>query len=316
MEIQYYIIKHIMDHKMQFLVNKYLEHISPKIFSGNLHSEFQYFIFFERFHPNNCTLKNYEIADKLFYQEGKEGYKSGFNQHLKEVLKKIYRQFRDELERDSFTQQELGLGPKGQPGRYKFKEKSPWQIAYEWLWEIKYYRWLEDYIWDDWKQTALTNVDWIQFCNRPTEYASKGMKIPQPLPKETIPINTPLSLKINLDSPGSYLLLFNRGSDEQGKITQYLVTPSQAFAPSYQLGEKSTSIPQEDAMCEDIEFDTVGKEEYIGIVIDRAVNLPWLNPNPENPVMEWQGQHLEQVWELLRERENWRVFYRDFNVVC
>ncbi|MCU0543070.1 MAG: hypothetical protein MUE44_13010 [Oscillatoriaceae cyanobacterium Prado104] len=299
---------------MPSLVKEYLEYISQQIFPGNVRPEFQYCTFIERFNPNNCDLKSTEIAEALYHREGKKGYTSGFNQHLKEVIKKIDGKFRQQLERDGLTQQQLGLGEKGNPGRYTANAKSPWQIAYQWLWEIEYYRWLTDYIWDNWKQRASSNADWIQFCDRPTKYAPKGMKIPQPLPKETIPINTPLSLNINLDSPGSYLLLFNRGSDERGNTTQYLVTPSQAFAPSYQLVEKSTSLPLENAMCEDIQFDTIGKEEYIGIVIDKAVNLPWLNPDPENPVLEWQGKHLEQVWELLCDRDNWRVFYRDFNV--
>ncbi|HBE17145.1 MAG TPA: hypothetical protein DEG17_23825 [Cyanobacteria bacterium UBA11149] len=300
---------------MPSLVKEYLEYISQQIFPGNAPPEFQYWTFMERFNPNNCDIKSTEISEALYYRESKEGYKSGFNQHLKEVIKKINSQFREQLEEDGFTQQQLGLGEKGNPGRYTASAKSPWQIAYQWLWEIKYYRWLEDYIWENWKQKAPTNVDWIQFCHRSTEYAAKGMKIPPPLPKKTIPINTPLSLTINLDTPGSYLLLFNRGSDEQGNTTQYLVTPSQAFAPNYQLQEKSTSIPLEEAICEDIQFETVGKEEYIGIVIDKAVNLPWLNPNPENPIVEWEGKHLEQVWELLHNRDNWRVFYRDFHVV-
>jgi hypothetical protein len=300
---------------MPSLVKEYLEYISQQIFPGNVRPEFQYWTFIERFNHNNFDIKSTEIAEALEHREGKAGYTSGFNQHLKEVIKKMNRQFRDELEGDGVTQQHLGLGEKRNPGRYTSNAKSPWQIAYQWLWEIKYYRWLQDYIWDNWKQRALTNLDWIQFGDRPTEYAPKGMKIPQPLPKETIPINTPLILKINLDSPGSYLLLFNRGSDEQGNTTQYLVTPSQAFAPSYQLVEKSTSLPLENAMCEDIQFDTVGKEEYIGIVIDKAVNLPWLNPDPNNPVLEWQGKHLEEVWELLHPQDNWRVFYRDFHVV-
>ncbi|WP_336622324.1 hypothetical protein [Chlorogloeopsis sp. ULAP01] len=158
---------------------------------------------------------------------------------------------------------------------------------------------------------------WIQFCDRPAGYTSKGMKIPQILPKETIPINTPLSLKINLDCPGSYLLLFNRGQDKQGNITKYLVTPSQAFAPSYQLLEKSILIPQQDAILyeDGIEFDAEGKEEYIGIVIDNPLNLPWLNPDTDNPALEWQGKHLKEVWEQLHAQDKWRVFYRNFNVI-
>lgn len=300
---------------MPSLEKEYLEYVSEQIFLENVRPELQYGTFIGRFNPNNYSLKSTEIAQGLTQMQGKD-YASGINQHIKEVIEKIYRGFRDELAQDGITEQQLGLGnQKGNPGRKTSDIKSPWQITYEWLWDIKYSRWLQDYIWENWKQRAQTNVEWIQFCERSVEYASKGMKIPQALPKEIIPINTPLSLKINLDNPGSYLLLFNRGLDAQGNTTKYLVTPSQAFAPSYQLMEKSTLIPLQNAMCEDIQFDSVGKEEYIGIVIDKALNLPWLNPNPENPVLEWQGKHLEQVWEQLHAQDNWRVFYRDFNVI-
>ncbi|WP_193197976.1 hypothetical protein [Nostoc sp. MG11] len=61
--------------------------------------------------------------------------------------------------------------------------------------------------------------------------------------------------------------------------------------------EKTILIPQQDAILyeDGIEFDGEGKEEYIGIVIDNPLNLPWLNPYPEEPVLKWQGKDLEQV---------------------
>lgn len=301
---------------MSFLEREFLDYISKQIFPGNVPPELQHRTFLERFNPNNYSLKTTEIAKGLTEMQPEKDYISGINQHIKAVIEKIDRIFRDQLDRDGITQQQLGVGnQKGTPGRKTSKTASPWQIAYKWLWEKKYYSWLQDYIWEDWQQRAQKNLDWIEFCDAPSQYASKGMKIPQPLPKENLPINTPLSLKINLDNSGSYLLLFNRGLNAQGNTTKYLVAPSQAFAPSYQLTQKSTFIPLQDAMCEDIQFDTVGKEEYIGIVIDKALNLPWLNPNPENPVLEWQGKHLEQLWQQLHTLDNWRIFYRDFNVV-
>jgi hypothetical protein len=301
---------------MALLETEYLDYISKEIFPGNAPPELQHRIFMQRFNPNNYSLKTTEIAKILNDMQSDKDYMTGINQHIKVVIEKIYRVFRDELTQDGITEEQLGLG-KGKPGRKTSNTESPWQIIYKWLWEKKYYRWLQDYIWNHWQQRALHNVDWIEFCDRPSEYAPRGMKIPKPLPKESIPINTPLSLKINLDSSGNYLLLFNRGIDNQGNITRYLVTPSQAFAPIYQLAEKSTLIPLQDAMLYDdgIEFDTVGKEEYIGIVIDKALNLHWLNPDPQNPVLEWQGMHLEEVWEQLRTLDNWRVFYQDFDVV-
>lgn len=61
-------------------------------------------------------------------------------------------------------------------------------------------------------------------------------------------------------------------------------------------------------------FDALGKEEYLGIVVDEPLDLPELTPDPINPALEWQGKHLERVWEKLRNK-NWQVFYRDFEVI-
>ncbi|MGB3512963.1 MAG: hypothetical protein WBA93_27860 [Microcoleaceae cyanobacterium] len=300
---------------MPLLETEFLEYISKKIFPGNVPPELQHWTFMQRFNTNNYSLKTTEIAEGLEQMKGKYNV-SGINQHIKVVIEKIYREFREELVQDGITPEQLGLGnQKGKPGRKKSSTASPWQIVYQWLWNIKYYRWLQDYIWDNWKQKAQTNLDWIQFCKHPEDYSSKGMKVPPALPKESLPINTPLNLKINIDSPRSYLLLFNRGLDSQGNITKYLVTPSKAFAPSYQIVEKTTLIPLQDAICKDIQFDTVSTEEYIGIVIDNPLDLPWLNPDSHNPVVEWQGKHLEQVWEQLHPQDNWRVFYQNFNVI-
>ena len=42
--------------------------------------------------------------------------------------------------------------------------------------------------------------------------------MPAAKPKNTLPINTPLNLQINIDCPESYLLVFNRGKDYCGNI--------------------------------------------------------------------------------------------------
>ncbi|MFP4119811.1 hypothetical protein [Coleofasciculus sp.] len=40
-------------------------------------------------------------------------------------------------------------------------------------------------------------------------------------------------------------------------------------------------MPQLGAMCEQdkIKFDTPGKEEFLGIVVNRWLEFPWLKPN-------------------------------------
>jgi hypothetical protein len=302
---------------MDSLPNIFQKQIAQQIFPGNAPPEIQYWTFMYRFSPDNYSLRHTAIGKKLSETLGGD-CESGINQFIKEVIKKLYCTYQDEIAQDDITEEMLGLcESKRKQGRRNFDTKSPWQEAYKWLWEVKYPRWQQDYIWESWKEVAKINSEWIQFNLHPEhpEYASRGMNIPKPAAKENIPISTPLNLEINIDRPGSYLLLFNRGLDTQGKITKYLIAPSQAFAPDYHLSDKITLMPQQGAMCEDIEFDAVGTEEYVGIVVDEAIDLPWLTPDPANPALEWQGTHLGQVWEQLQDK-NWRVFYKDFEVVA
>ena len=305
---------------MKSLEKEFLEYIAEQIFPGNVRPEVQYNILIERFNPNNYPLKSIEIAKGLSQMQPDKEYISGINQHIKEVIKKIARTFSQDLAADGITEDRLGLGDKkGTPGRKKSQQESPWQVMYHWLWEIQYPRWSQDYIWDSWKNRAENSRDWIQFSDRTAEYAAKAMVIPAPKPKETLPVDTPLNLAINLNRPGSYILLFNRGHGKNAKeATKYLVAPSQAFAPSHELKSETNLMPQKDSMMHDygIKFDAESKEEYMGIVIGEPLDLPWLNPDPENPVLEWQGKHLNELWEKLHRQGNWQVYYRDFKVVA
>ena len=300
---------------MESLPNIFLQQISQEIFPGNCPPEVQSHLLKERFHQDNYRLKHTEIGKNLS-QTLKGDCESGINQFLKEVIKKLYRTYEDELTQDDITIEMLGLCDNNRHGRKKDKQQSPWQVLYKWLWQSKYPRWQQDYLWDEWKNKAKVNSSWIQFSNYSSDYTCKGHVVPKPAAKPSIPVNTPLNLEIALDTPGSYLYLFNRGEDTQGNTTKYVISPSQAFAPNCRLMEKITLMPQQGAMCEDvgIQFDALGKEEYLGIVVDEPLDLPELTPDPINPALEWQGEHLERVWEKLRNK-NWQVFYRDFEVV-
>ena len=300
------------------LLKTFLEEIALQIFPGNAPPKIQYQTFIYRFERENYSLKNTEIGKMLSETLGGD-CESGVNQFIKEVIKKLYRVYQDELAHDGIFEEHLGLF-KSKQGRKANVQCSPWRAAYKWLWEDKYPRWQEDYIWTSWRKRSPNNSQWIQFSEPTPRYNfTRSMVLPEPQAKESIPLNTPLQLEINFDleTERSYFLLFNRGSNAEGQVTsKYLVAPSQAFFPSYLLMERTISMPQVNAMCDDIRFDAVGKEEYLAIVFDEALSLPWLTPDPTNPALEWQGRHLEEIWEHLHDNKNWRVFYRDFDVVA
>lgn len=299
------------------LEKEYLDKIAEQIFPTHGRSEKQYELFKERFYPNNYECSNTEIAKGLSQRYKQTiDYETGLPQNIKEIIKKINNVFREELEADGITEDLIGCGKQqGAPGRRSAQTKSPWQIVYQWLWGDQYSLWLQDYIWESWKQTAQTSRNWLKFNPLSSEYASKGIKIPPRISKKRIPAHTPLNLKIEIDCSQSYLILFNLGKTLQGEMTKYLITPSQAFAPHYQLRDKNLFIPQEDALCEDLQFNTEGIEEFMAIVIDRPLTLPWLNPNSEDPAFKWQGKHLGQLWKELKSGQyQWQIFYYDVNV--
>ena len=296
---------------MSSLTNLFREKIAQHLFPGNNFPEIQYWCWQYRFSPSNYHLKHKDIANKI---TDKVGYfnEEGINSTIKEVIKKIYSAFQKELEQDGVTKEQIGLSKKDQQNSSKregISHHHPWKVVYYWLWERKYDRWLQKYIWDSWKQKAVFNKEWISFSNQ-----EKGMVIAKPQQTPSLPINQALQMEISIDFPEKYLLLLNRGRDNQNQETRYLVCPSQAFAPNWQLLEPITLMPQPGAMCQDIQFDAPAQEEYIGILLDEKFDLPWLNPDPANPAWKWEGKDLGKVWEKLQENNGWQVFYQCFEV--
>ncbi|NEP32766.1 MULTISPECIES: hypothetical protein [Moorena] len=111
-------------------------------------------------------------------------------------------------------------------------------------------------------------------------------------------------------------MLLNRGIDNKDVVTNYVVCPSQAFAPDNRLTQKKMLMPQSGAMCEEITFDTVGQEEFLAIVLEDSLDFPWLTPNQEEPVPIWNPERLKELWaRLAGDSNNWQAFYRSFQVV-
>ena len=292
------------------------EYIAKEIFFRPP-SKLLYWILLLRFHPQNYSLKNTEIGGKVDEIVGGNS-KPGVNQFIKEIVRKIHDRFRDELAEDGITEEDLGNKKRTQQDSKSCRQKHPWLVAYKWLWDKKFPRWHSVYMWEIWKKETTNNSEWIQFEEF---FPPKFQKIQNderifvPTINNYLPIDTKLNLKLNLNYQSSYLLLFHRGVYAKGETTQYLIIPSQAFAPSYQLVDSINCIPQEGAMCKYIHFELLGKEEFIGILVDRALDLPWLSPDSANPVLKWKGEHLEKLWKELQSQNNWQAFYREFEVI-
>ena len=267
-----------------------------------------------RFHPHNCQLTHRDIATKMKENIGLGGdFGTSIDTTIKNVVADIVQQYRPEMEADKVNLQDVLHSRRGT----KF---SPWREVYQWLWNFQFPRWQMDYIWDGWKEKAVRKDDWIWF-SQPGEF-HKAMKVPPKEEKKEHPkikVDTSFYLYLDLKYPNRYLLLLNRGLD-----TNYVVCPSQAFAPQFQLSENLIVMPQERAMLQEIEFDAAGKEEYLAIVTDSSLigsstsegaSFSWLVPREEDPAPSWDTGGLVQLWNQLELTGSWQVFYRCFDVV-
>jgi len=285
----------------QSLEKKFIAEITDQIFPVRNCSETQKLCFELRFCPDNWQKKNVCIAREMHQILGAFP-EQNINPTIAEVVDKLKKQFGEEMTEDGVN------WDKRSRGRPADEKQSPWQIAYRWLWERKFPDWQMDWLWETLREKAASPPYWLCF----TPESDRGMVGPIGK-KPVIDVNVRYYMHIELDCDQEHLLLLNRGLD-----TKYVVCPSQAFAPVNRLIEKKMIMPQQGAMCEEdkIKFDAVGKEEFLAIVLEESLDLPWLTHNQEELCPEWDSQLFNQLWTSLAESgRNWQVFYRSFDVV-
>lgn len=200
-------------------------------------------------------------------------------------------------------------------------ERGRWKIAKKWLRFTIYPQWEKgefpqprmrgnldvNWIWQSLVEKARSPADWMRFS---TVEDRRGIKVPPGRKQPVIESDTPYFMKIELPAVGGNLLLLNRGLD-----TRYVLSPSMAFAPNSQLVDAAMFLPQREGMCEDIKFDSAGKEEFLAVVTEESWNWDWLVPNEEEPAPVWDTERLNQLWMFLEGKRNWQAFYKSFEVV-
>lgn len=302
---------------MVYLDKEFLEDIKKDIFPGHSPSEVQINIFMERFLRNNYPIKNIEIGRHLEKKHGHEScgtYSERINQHMPQIIRKTYNAFADELNADDIFPKHLGLDGNAVRGNPGTKRNRPWEVIWNWLWQTKYPLWVEDFIWNKWCKESREDQDWIQLCVT-EEFNPRGFKFNNlPEPESPVPVNTPITLKINIDHPGEYLILLNRGSAKNGTTTKNLIAPSCGI-PQYQLVEPGTLLTYDQKNEIDFHFDAEGKEEYLGILIKESLDIDWLKKPASDEPLEWQGEHLEEIWNSIHNKNSCQIFYRNFEVV-
>jgi tetratricopeptide (TPR) repeat protein len=181
----------------------------------------------------------------------------------------------------------------------------------------------EQAIWQILQKQAKSASNWLQFLTTEemasVQRGTRALILPPPPPSvqkkmPTIPANQSLWMVIDLPFQNYQLLLLNRS--QQG---QALLCPSSAYAPNAIVEKSPILLPQKDAWAGNSEekfvFGDVGKEEFLAIVLEKPLSLPWLTPREDEALPEWNADRMKELFEQLEQQGNWQVFYQSFEVV-
>ena len=307
------------------LKQNFQNQIAELLFPGHLSEEKACFIrrFAPENHPNNRVSTHKEIAklmreDLVVYCENK------INQTIREVIEVIAQKYGEEMKADGVnTEVLLNLNPGGKKDKESKQKISPWKEVYKWLWHHKYLGWVDINGWEILKKQAKTAPDWIQFLTE-QEMASVGVgtRALKPLsPRSsarkidpTIPINQPLSMRVDLAYPNYQMLLLYRSAE-----TKYVLCPSLGYAPNGVINKPPMTLPQEGSVADQHEekftFEELGKEEFLAIAVENPLNLDWLPPCKDEDIPVWNPKRLKELFDQLEQQDNWQVFYQSFEVV-
>jgi hypothetical protein len=267
--------------------------------------------FLRRFDPENQFKKNTEIAELIKKDMSDGYYVKTMARTLRDTIKALVKRYEAEINID-------GINPESWMNRER-GEKGAWPEVYDWLWNYQYPRWLEANSWQFLQDQAKNSENWLNF--QTTEEIAAlpadkcpSLRMPPPETKPTISLNKDLWMVVDLDCSNSQLLLLNRS--EQGKC---LLCPSFGYAMNAAIAKPPILLPQKDSWAGQTEqkfiFNEVGQEEFVAIVLEKPLDLPWLTPRKEEAIPEWTGERMKQLFEALENLDTYQVFYQSFEVV-
>ena len=296
------------------LQQDFMQEIANTVFGKNLKDEStkEKRCFLHRFELDNKFKQNTEIAE-LIKRDMNDGYCiKTMARTLKNTIKALVDRYEAEINKDGIDSKIWINRDRG--------EKGSWPQVYDWLWNYKYPRWLEANSWQILQNKAKSIANWLNFKTTEEINAvaagTKGpsLQLPPPAMKPTISANQHLWMTIDLDCPNYQLLLFNRSKD--GKR---LLCPSFGYAIDAAIQRSQLLLPQKDSWAGQTDqkfvFKDVGKEEFLAIVLEKYLDLPWLTPRREEALPELTAERIKQLFDKLEHQDNWQVFYQSFEVV-
>ncbi|AFY80311.1 hypothetical protein [Oscillatoria acuminata] len=257
-----------------------------------------------RFHPLNKKKRSSNLTETIQKELKIEFPSTNMPATLGEVIKKIKERFGDAMQADGVPV-DLLTGTRGRQRQYP-DAKSPWQIIYEWLWEIEFPR-------QGWKlgqemaTYAIEELQMIELQNGDRDICLNNVaKTPATIHKEK-------KYALQVDFPHSgHLLLINQGVS--GK--RYCLCPSLAFSLETQVvPEKKLHIPGIKALASALQYMDMGSEYFLAILTENPVNLSWVHPesNPNDILVT--DERLQEIFKQVGRQWNAQVFYKKFEVV-
>ncbi len=256
-----------------------------------------------RFHPQNYNQTNAELAKQI--NEQFKGFPTtNMPGTLAAVVAKIKAAFGEQMAADGVESQELqrerGWKPQKPGDRY------PWQVIYQWLWEVEFPR----RGWDLATNLATCAMEEFQFLD--IKERQRDLSFDEiPTCEENIKINQEYALAVRLPLEG-YLLLLNRGS----KGNYYCLSPSLAFQPKGAcLPERPLYLPDFDAKAKSLKFEHLGEEYFLAIITEQPLELSWVRPDGKPKDFQVNEQRFQEIFQQIGRQWNARVFYKRFQVV-
>ncbi|MCT7982249.1 DUF4384 domain-containing protein [Laspinema sp. A4] len=254
-----------------------------------------------RFYPLNKRKKNARLATTIEDELNIIFPSTNMPGTLGEVITKIKDRFGDKMAADGIALDLLQgtIGGKEQPP----DSKAPWEIIYQWLWEIEFPR----RGWELAKEMATSAMAELQMID--PKKVDRDLVVN--VAKATIRKGEEYALLVDFPHQG-HLLLINQGVS--GK--RYCLCPSLAFSVETQVTpDKKLHIPGIKALASSLQYQEMGNEYFLAILTEHPVKLSWVNPDSEPADILVTDERLREIFQEVGRQWNARVFSKKFEVV-
>ena len=254
-----------------------------------------------RFHPLNKQKRSSQLAETIHTQLNITFPSTNMPGTLGEVVAKIKDRLGDKMEADGIAL-DLLQRKKGREAHHP-DSKAPWEIIYQWLWEIEFPR----RGWELAKEMATSAMAELQMID--------PKKVDRDLvftvAKETIRKGEEYALQVDFPHQG-HLLLINQGVS--GK--RYCLCPSLAFSEDTQVTpDTKLHIPGIKALASSLRYQEMGNEYFLAILTENPVKLSWVNPDSEPADILVTDERLREIFQEVGRQWNAQVFSKKFEVV-